>query len=260
MRTLAALLTVLLALTSGPTGIATGTADAPQLGWQVVSERPHDATAFTQGLQLDGGRLYESTGGLGTSTLRELDPDDGAILRLRSLPDDVFGEGLALVDDQLVQLSWQNGIAVIWDAATLAEEGTHRYDGVGWGLCFDGERLVMSDGSDQLTFRDPDTFEVLGTVAVTRDGVPVRRLNELECALGAVWANIWMTDRIVRIDPTDGKVSGWLDLSGILEPHPADADGAAVLDGIAYDEAADTFLVTGKRWPSLFEIRVSEPS
>ena len=229
------------------------------LDYEVVSRRPHDPEAFTQGLVLDPtGRLFESTGLLGRSSLREVDAQDGRVLRLRALPDEQFGEGLALVDDRLIQLTWQNGVATAWDAETFEPLTTYAYEGEGWGLCHDGARLVMSDGSDHLTFRDPETFAVLGDVPVTLDGEPLSALNELECVDGAVWANVYQTDRIVRIDPASGAVTGALDLDGILEPRPDDGGHRAVLNGIAYDPVADTFLVTGKLWPELFEIRVTE--
>jgi glutamine cyclotransferase len=240
----------------GPTASA---ASVPMLEWEVVSRRPHDDTAYTQGLVLDeDGRLFESTGLYGHSTLREVDPQSGELLRSRRLPDTQFGEGLALVGDELIQLTWQRGLARRFEVETFELVGRHRYDGQGWGLCFDGVRLVMSDGSDRLTFRDPRSFEVLGGVAVRADGEPVTRLNELECVGGDVWANVWLTDTIVRIDPADGQVTGVLDLAGIIEPHPAASDTGAVLNGIAYDAEAGTFLVTGKEWPELIEIRVSE--
>jgi len=230
------------------------------LEWEVVSRRAHDPAAFTQGLAFDReGRLFESTGQWGRSTLREVDPLEGTVLRSRALPDEYFGEGLASVDDELVQLTWKAGLARRYDADTFALVGSHRYDGEGWGLCYDGDRLVMSDGSDTLTFRDAQSFEVLGTVSVTIDGSPLARLNELECDGDSIWANVWMTDSIVRIDPADGRVDGMLDLRGIIEPHPALSASEAVLNGIAYDAATDTFLVTGKDWPELIEIRVGEP-
>jgi glutamine cyclotransferase len=230
----------------------------PYLAWEVVSRRPHDDAAFTQGLVLaPDGRLFESTGLYGSSGVREVDPRSGQVWRSRALPDDQFGEGLALVDEELVQLTWKAGLARRFDAATFEVVGRHRYEGQGWGLCHDGQRLVMSDGSDRLTFRDPVTFEVLGSVAVTAGGQPLTRLNELECVDDEVWANVWLTDVIARIDPADGLVTGMLDLATVIEPHPLKGDGAAVLNGIAYDGAADTFLVTGKRWPQLIEIRVS---
>jgi glutaminyl-peptide cyclotransferase len=175
-----------------------------------------------------------------------------------ALPPEHFGEGLALVGDRLIQLTWQAGVATAWDAASFEPRQTFDYEGQGWGLCHDGDRLVMSDGSDVLTFRDASTFEESGRVSVSLLGEPVRRINELECVAGSVWANIWTTDVIVRIDPVDGQVTGLLDLTGIVEPHPALDDTSAVLNGIAYDAAADTFLVTGKLWPELIEIRVSQ--
>jgi glutamine cyclotransferase len=231
----------------------------PALEWEVISRRPHDPGAFTQGLQLDPvGRLYESTGRTGQSTLREVDPHTGAVLRSVPLPATHFGEGLALVDDRLIQLTWLDGVATAWDADTFEPFETFSYGGEGWGLCHDGERLIMSDGSDELTFRDPSTFEVMGSVSVSLGGEPLRRLNELECVEGLVWANVWTTDTIVRIDPADGRVTGILDLVGIVEPHPVLDQPGAVLNGIAYDSAADTFLVTGKLWPELIEIRVSD--
>lgn len=239
--------------------VSASPAPVPFLEWDVVSRRPHDQAAFTQGLLLDDtGRLYESTGLWGESDLREVDPETGEVLRVEPSPPESFSEGLALVGDELVQLSWRAGQARRFDAASFELLGTHAYDGEGWGLCHDGERLVMSDGSDRLTFRDPQTFESIGSIGVSFAGVPLTRLNELECVDGDVWANVWLTDVIVRIDPSDGRVTGVLDLHGLIQPHPAEADSGAVLNGIAYDSQADTFLVTGKRWPELIEIRLAE--
>lgn len=271
MRALVVALAALLAVATGTDGSSptpgttavprpsTTPASVPLLAWEVVSRRPHDATAFTQGLVLDAdGRLFESTGLEGGSSVREVDPGSGEVLRLRPLPGDQFGEGLALVGDELVQLTWHAGVARRFDTETFEVRERHRYEGEGWGLCHDGERLVMSDGSDELTFRHPETFEQLGSVAVTMAGRPVTRLNELECVGQEIWANVWKTDAIVRIDPADGGVTGVLDLAGIIEPHPAEAISSSVLNGIAYDPAADTFLVTGKRWPELIEIRIAD--
>jgi glutamine cyclotransferase len=235
-----------------------------QLDWEVLAARPHDPAAWTQGLQLDvDGRLYESTGLRGRSSLREVDVASGEVRREAPLPDDHFGEGLALVDDRLIQLTWQEGVAHVWDARTLEPIGAFGYAGEGWGLCYDGERLVMSDGSQRLTFRDADTFAITGSVEVDGAGLPAMRFNELECVDGLVWANAWLTDTIVRIDPVAGRVTGVLDLAGLLEQWPAAIDhGGAeppdVLNGIAWDAVADTFLVTGKLWPALFEIRVED--
>jgi glutaminyl-peptide cyclotransferase len=231
----------------------------PDLAWEVVSRRPHDPGAWTQGLQFaPDGRLFESTGLEGRSSVREVEPVSGAILRQADLPDDQFGEGLALVDDHLVQLTWKEGLAHTWNADDLAPLATFEYEGEGWGLCHDGERLVMSDGSDRLTFRDPASFEVLGGVDVTLDGRPLTSLNELECTPGSVWANVYLTDTIVRIDPADGRVTGRLDLTGILPPEERPARRGAVLNGIARVPVSGTFLVTGKLWPELIEIRVEE--
>lgn len=250
--------------------VSSAPADPPALDWEVISRRPHDAAAWTQGLQLDDdGRLYESTGLRGRSTIREVDPQTGTVLRSAPLPDQQFGEGLALVGDRLIQLTWQEGVANTWDAATFEALGAFDYEGEGWGLCFDGQRLVMSDGSDGLTFRDPTTFAVTGSVRIDPvAGLADMRLNELECVDGMVWANAWLTDMILRIDPAAGRVTGTLDLAGLLDQapptdssptDPSPTDLPDVLNGIAWDAASRTFLVTGKLWPALFEIRVSDP-
>ncbi|HYH46006.1 MAG TPA: glutaminyl-peptide cyclotransferase, partial [Thermoanaerobaculia bacterium] len=187
-------------------------------------------------------------------------PATGEVLQSVSLPPNLFGEGLALIGDgeagRLIQLTWQEGVAAIWDLS-LTRRGEHRYQGEGWGLCFDGTRLVMSDGSDRLTLRDPASFAVLGELRVTREGIPVDQLNELECAGGAIWANIWHRDEIVRIDPASGRVTGVVDASRLLSPGERLA--AEVLNGIAYDPEGKRFFLTGKYWPKLFEV-VFEPA
>jgi glutaminyl-peptide cyclotransferase len=235
-------------------------AGAPErISWEVVSRRPHDTDAWTQGLVLDeAGRLFESTGQVGRTTLREVDPVSGTVLRAVAPPDPVFGEGLALVDGRPVQLTWRDGIAYEWDAETFELLRSFPYEGEGWGLCFDGSRLVMSDGSERLTFRDPATFEPLGWVEAEPVGDLPIRLNELECADGSVWANAYDTDLILRIDPADGTVTGVLDATGLLEPHPATRTSGAVLNGIAADRAAGTLLLTGKLWPEVIEVRIVE--
>jgi glutamine cyclotransferase len=228
-------------------------------GYEVVSVRPHDPEAFTQGLTLaPDGRLFESTGLVGHTTVREVDPATGDVLRASEPDEPVFGEGLALVGDRLIQLTWQEQQALVWDADTLDRLGSFDYQGEGWGLCYDGSRLVMSDGTSTLTFRHPDTFEPIGDVPVTLEGRPIDRLNELECVDGSVWANVWETDSIVRIDPATGEVTGVLDASGLITPHPALFDRGAVLNGMAYDPATDTWLLTGKLWPAMFEVRLVE--
>jgi len=220
----------------------------------VLAIHPHDPQAYTQGLVWHGGELYESDGLYGRSSLRRVDPTTGAVKRKIDLESRIFAEGLALVGERLVQLTWREGLAPVYDRATFKRLAEFHYDGEGWGLCYDGRRLVMSDGSDRLFFRDPRTFAVLGSVAVTRDGVPVPQLNELECVGGAVWANVWQTDDILRIDPASGRVTGVAEATGLLTPEDR-AAGAEVLNGIAYDPKTGRFWITGKLWPKMFEVR-----
>ncbi len=220
----------------------------------VLATLPHDRAAFTQGLELDGGVLYEGTGLEGKSSMRATDPDTGDVETRTALPADMFGEGITVVGDTIWQLTWRDGVAIRRDRATLAETGRTTYDGEGWGICHDGSRLIMSDGTDRLTFRDPATFATTGDVHVTdADGRPVDQLNELECVDGAVYANVWQTDRIVRIDPRTGEVDATVDLTGLLPA--ADRANADVLNGIAAIPGTDQFLVTGKLWPTMFRVR-----
>jgi len=240
---------------TGATTTPSAPGPAPSIAWEVVATFPHDPTAFTQGLLLTpDGRLFESTGLYGSSDVREVDLADGTVLQEADLAPELFGEGLALAGDRLVQLTWREGTALLWDPDGLEPLGSFAYEGEGWGLCPDGDRLVMSDGSARLTFRDPATFAVTGGVDVTLDGTPVDDLNELECVDGAVWANVWLTDRIVRIDLASGRVTGVLDLTGLLDRSAA--PGADVLNGIAFRPDTGTFLVTGKLWPTVFELRL----
>lgn len=242
--------------TSVPTRAATAPPrEVRMLSYRVVMSYPHDADAFTQGLVYTGDRLFESTGLRGRSTLREVDLRTGNVLRRTDVPPPIFAEGLALVGDELIQITWQEETAVRYDRDTFAERGRWTYAGEGWGLTFDGTRLMMSDGSARITFRDPQTFDVVGQITVTLQGDPVGRLNELEWIDGMIWANVWQTDLVLRIDPTDGAATGVLDLSGLLSADErATAD---VLNGIAWDPASGRLLVTGKFWPRLFEIEVS---
>ena len=212
----------------------------------------HDRRAFTQGLVYFEKTLYESTGIVGQSALRRVEPESGRVLVDLALGPPYFGEGLARVGSELVQLTWKNGKAFVWDLAEFRPLREHSYQGEGWGLCYDGRRLVMSDGSDKLTFRDAKSFAVTGHVSVTRGGQPVRYLNELECVSGVVYANVWGTDEIARIDPGTGEVTGWIEAGGLLSRQ--EAIGAEVLNGIAYVPERNTFLLTGKNWPRLFEV------
>jgi glutaminyl-peptide cyclotransferase len=221
---------------------------------KVLRSFPHDTRAYTQGLLMFGGKLYEGTGLYGRSTVRRVDLASGVVEQEVALPPDLFGEGLARVGQRLFQLTWKNHKAVVWDLVTLAKVAELRYEGEGWGLCFDGKRLVMSDGSDRLTFRNPTSFRKEGEVQVRRGGKPVANLNELECVRGAVYANVWGDSHIARIDPQTGEVTGWIDASGLLEP--SEAASADVLNGIAELEGTDHLLVTGKLWPRVFEVQV----
>jgi glutamine cyclotransferase len=228
-------------------------APAERLRPQVLAELPHDTTAFTQGLELGpDGALYEGTGREGQSQLRELDPATGAVRRSVALPDDLFGEGITVVDDRIWQLTWQDGVALEWDRASFTLLRQVPVDGEGWGLCRDGSRLVRSDGTDRLRFHDPVTFAETGSVAVTLDGEPVTELNELECVDGQVWANVWRTDRIVRIDPADGHVTAEVDAAGLLDSRRR--AGTDVLNGIAALGDGE-YLLTGKLWPAAFRVR-----
>lgn len=219
---------------------------------KVLSSVPHDAQAYTQGLVWHEGTLYESAGQYGVSTLRQIDPKTGKVLRSVPVPRQYFAEGLARVGDRLIQITWQEETALLWDLATFERRGELPYGGEGWGLCYDGRRLIMSDGSDRLSFRDPATFAVTGSVNVVRDGRPVIELNELECVDGAVYANVWRTDEILKIDPATGRVAEVIDASGLLTPE--ETFQADVLNGIAWKPETKTFLLTGKYWPKMFEV------
>ncbi len=247
---------VVLAVAVLPAAVLAGctpNSSAQQLRVQVLATLAHDPTMFTEGLEIHDGVLYEGSGLVGQSRVRATALPGPAVLREATLPTPLFGEGLTIAGDRLWQLTYTSGLAIERDLATLTERRRVPYRGEGWGLCHDGDRLVMSNGSDQLTFRDPATFEAVGQVTVRLDGVPVRQLNELECADRVVWANVFQDDRILRIDPAAGTVTGVVDASGLLNPPPQSA--ADVLNGIAAIPGTDEFLVTGKNWPSLFRVR-----
>ncbi len=225
--------------------------------YEVVNEYPHASDAYTQGLVFEGGRLIESTGIEGQSSLREVELETGEVIRQVHVDDEHFAEGIALVGDQVYQLTWISEEGFTYDLATFERTGGFSYTGEGWGLAFDGTQLIMSNGSSQLTLRDPQTFEITRTIDVTTDDEPVDRLNELEYIDGEIWANVWQTDRIARIDPATGRVTAWLDLTGLLTEEDR-TPSASVLNGIAHDPATDRVFVTGKLWPLLFEIRVAD--
>ena len=221
---------------------------------QVVATIPRGERAFTQGLELIDGALYESTGLLGQSGVQELDPQTGAVRRRVNLPHDLFGEGLTGVGSRLYQSTWQNHLVIVYDRRTLTELTRFANPREGWGICFDGTRLILSDGSSRLTFRDPETFAELGGVDVTRSGEAVARLNELECVDGQVYANVWRTSTLVAIDPESGQVTAQIDASSLVPPTATDPND--VLNGIA-SVGDGKFIVTGKRWPSLFVVTLT---
>lgn len=228
--------------------------------YRIIHVYPHDRQAFTQGLVYLDGRLYESTGLKGQSSLRAEDLDTGRILQFHDVPDSYFAEGLTNWGNTLVQLTWQAHIAFVYDRATFHLLRTLHYDGEGWGLTQDGRNLILSDGTANLRFFDPMTFHEVRRIVVKDRGTPVTQLNELEYIHGQIYANIWHSDRIARISPTTGQVLGWIDLAGLL-PASERSSGEAVLNGIAYDSAHDRLFVTGKLWPSIFEIKVgAEPA
>ncbi|WP_336249660.1 glutaminyl-peptide cyclotransferase [Stomatohabitans albus] len=228
-------------------------AAAPQPGIHVRHERPHDAQSFSQGLEMHGDRLFESRGLVGESAITELNPADGTVKKRVNLPPDQFGEGLTIVDDEIVQLTWQHGIAHRW-TLDLEPIGQYTYTGEGWGLCWDGKQFVMSDGSDQLTFRDRD-FNETGHVNVRQDGQPLTQLNELECANGQVYANVWHQNTIVRIDPATGDVTNSYDLTAWI---PQGLGQEQVLNGIA-KQPNGAWLITGKQWPIMLDATIVEP-
>ncbi len=219
---------------------------------RVISTRPHDETAFTQGLEFYGDRLFESRGLRGSSGLAEINASDGEVLRDFSLAPQLFGEGITIVGDTIIQLTWTSGKAFVYDIETLSVVDQFEYEGEGWGLCFDGTSLYMSDGSDILTLRDPVSFAITGSMKVTSDLVSVNRLNELECVDNHVYANMWQTDTIIGIDTSSGHVDRVIDASALQTYEGVSV--ANVLNGIAYSKASDSFLVTGKLWPLMFEV------
>jgi glutaminyl-peptide cyclotransferase len=223
----------------------------------VLAEIPHDTSAWTQGLEFDGPALYEGTGVEGASQIRELDPANGAVIRAAAAPHNYYGEGITVAGDRIWELTWRNGVAVEWDKATLTPVREVPVNGEGWGLCGDGDRLIRSDGTDRLSFHEPQNFAETGSVNVTRDGSPMRNLNELECVDGQVWANIWKTDTIVRIDPATGRVNAVVDAGALARDQGA--DNTRVLNGIAHI-GGDEFLLTGKYWSSMFRVRIEPPS
>jgi glutamine cyclotransferase len=227
----------------------------PVYGFSIVHSYPHDRDAFTQGLEYVDGVLYEGTGIAGRSSIRRVKLETGEVLQTRKLEQPHFGEGVTIFNGNLFQLTWKSGVAFVYDRTTFAPRTSFRYSGEGWGLTHNGTDLIMSDGTEYLRMLDPATFAERRRVRVMGLGQPVKNLNELEFVKGEVYANVWLTDYIARIDPKTGRIGGYIDLRGILPATEQSPD--AVLNGIAYDAAGDRLFVTGKLWPRLFEIKVT---
>ncbi len=224
--------------------------------YTIVNTYLHDPNAFTQGLVFEDGFFYEGTGNYGASTIRKIMPATGAVLTQKSIAPNFFGEGIAIFDDRLYQLTWKSGICFVYDKNTFELQVQFTYPTEGWGLTHDGEKLIMSDGTNIIYFRDPNTFREIGRIEVTDSTGPVHSLNELEYIEGQIFANVWQTDRIARIDPKSGKITGWINLAGILSQTDRLNHRVGVLNGIAYDAVTDRIFVTGKWWPKLFEIKL----
>ena len=227
---------------------------APVYKYQIVHSYPHDPDAFTEGLEYHGGFLYESTGLNGRSSIRKVKLETGEVLQNRNVSKDYFGEGITFWKDELFELTWSSEIAFVYDAATFASKRSFNYKGEGWALTHNADGLIMSDGTADLRFLDPVTFKERRRITVTDGGVPIKYVNELEWVKGEIFANIYTTDYIARIDPANGHVTGWIDVRGML---PKQNDGNTVPNGIAFDSEHDRLFVTGKNWPKLFEIKIT---
>jgi len=229
----------------------------PVYGYQIIHTYPHDPAAFTQGLVYLNGFLYESTGIQGQSTFRKVNLTTGQVLQSKPMDEQYFGEGLAILAGKAYQLTWLDQQGFVYDVQSFGDLSTFTYTGQGWGLTTDGHSLIMSNGSNRLTFLNPNTMTVERTIDVFESGKALTMLNELEYINGEIFANVWMTDRIVRIDPETGVLKSWIDMSGLLTPaERLSADN--VLNGIAFDSATGRIFVTGKRWPKLFEIKITQ--
>jgi glutaminyl-peptide cyclotransferase len=240
-------------------GTASQADGVPEYGYEIVHVYPHDPAAYTQGLFYWNGALYEGTGLNGRSSIRKVKLETGEVLEKRDVPEQYFGEGIVNWKDRLIQITWQSQTGFVYDLNSFEPRSQFSYPGEGWGLTQDGKRIIMSDGTSDLRFWDPETLRETGRISVSDRGRPVPELNELEWVKGEVYANVYQTDRIARIDPASGKVVGWIDLAGILSPSDR-VRQVDVLNGIAYDAGGDRLFVTGKLWPKLFEIRLVKKS
>jgi len=267
MKTLVAIVSCLLLLPafgcqSGTIANSSGGRSAngnnlPVYGYEVVHTYQHDRDAFTQGLVIQDGKLIESTGEVGFSSLRRVEIENGNVLQKVDVPEPYFAEGITLLNGKIYQLTWQHQLGFVYDASSFQQIGKFNYQGEGWGLANDGTSLILSDGTNEIRFLDPDNFQVKRTITVLNGRKPVTEINELEFVQGEIYANIWHDNRIARINPQSGAVTGWIDLTGLLAPGEV-TDQEAVLNGIAYDDTSGRLFVTGKLWPKLFEIRLTK--
>jgi glutaminyl-peptide cyclotransferase len=248
------LLSFLPVLSAQTPSIPPAASRAPMYHYSIVHSYPHDPEAFTEGLEYRDGFLYESTGLNGKSSIRKVKFETGEVVQQRNLGREYFGEGITFWNNDLFQLTWTNEIAFVYAAQTFASKTSFAYKGEGWALTHNADGLIMSDGSTQLRFLDPLTFKERRRLTVTDGGMPIKYLNELEWVKGEIFVNVYTTDYIARIDPSSGRVTGWLDVRGML-PHQN--DGNTVPNGIAYDAEHDRLFVTGKNWPKLFEIKLT---
>jgi len=229
----------------------------PLYTYKVVNTYPHDQSAFTEGLVFEDGVLYEGTGLNGYSNLRIVKLETGETLQIYELPPQFFGEGVTIYGNKIIQLTWKSHISFVYDKYSFKLLQEFNYPDEGWGITHDGKHLIMSDGTSTLHFLDPETFKEIGQIEVSANDIPVTRINELEYIQGEIYANIWQTERIARINPLTGQVVGWIDLKGILSPEDH-SETVDVLNGIAYDAKNSRLFVTGKFWPKLFEIELIE--
>ena len=249
------ILVLAAALAACACGPASQAGSIPEYGYEVVKAYPHDPGAFTQGLLYLDGYLYEGTGLNGRSSIRKVKLETGEVVQKRDVPEAYFGEGIVNWKDRLLEITWKTEVGFVYDLNNFSPLREFKYPGEGWGLTQDGKRIIMSDGSSQLRFWDPETLRESGRITVSAGGEKIDQLNELEWVKGEIFANIWQTDRIARINPANGQVTGWIDLTGILTR--ADRLGSEdVMNGVAYDAKGDRLFVTGKQWPKLFEIKL----
>jgi glutamine cyclotransferase len=233
---------------------STATENVTTYSYSIINSYPHDSSAFTQGLVYEDNVLYEGTGLRGSSSLRKVELDTGKVLQIRNLSSELFGEGVTIFQDNIIQLTWRSNIGFVYDKSSFELLGEFNYSTEGWGLTHDNNRLIMSDGTDELYFLDPETYEKTGKIQITDNGTPVVKLNELEYINGKIYANVWQTDRIAIISPETGEILSWIELNGLLSAE--EVETAGVLNGIAYDSENQRLFVTGKLWPKIFEIEL----